>query len=130
LLRSLPAQLRELLAEDRSDPTLRRLFPVAYPVDPEFDEEYNSLVGDELADNHREALGVLASTAGEERLSEDQLLAWMRALNQLRLVLGTRLDVDDETSSYLPDPDDPDAPVRTAFIYLGWLQEQVVEALS
>ena len=44
---------------------------------------------------HREELDLLASTADAERLSEEQLLAWTRALNSLRLVLGTFLDVQE-----------------------------------
>lgn len=130
LLRALPGQLRSLLGAEPSDPSLRRLFPPAYPVDPAHEEEYRELVGEELLDGHLAALKVLEDTADAERLDEAQLLAWMRALNQLRLVLGTRLDVDDETSGRLPDPDEPDAEVRGVFIYLGWLQEQVVSALS
>lgn len=130
LLRSLPVQLRSLLGSEPTDPSLRRLFPPAYPTDPDNEKEYRDLVRDDLLDGHVEALRVLESTADAESLDEAQLLAWMRALNQLRLVLGTRLDVDDESSSRLPDPDDPDAEVRGVFIYLGWLQEQVVSALS
>lgn len=130
LLSSLPGQLKEVLQLQPGDPTLRRLFPPAYPVDPEEEGEYRRLMGDDLAEGHRQALDVLGETAAETSLTEDQLLAWMRALNQLRLVLGTRLDVDDDSSGMLPDPDEPDADVRTVFIYLGWLQEQVVDALS
>lgn len=130
LLRSLPGQLRSLLETDRSDPTVRRLFPTAYPLDKADDDEYHRLVGEQLLENHVAALEILESTADADLLDEGQLMAWMRALNQLRLVLGTRLDVDDESSGMLPDPDEPDADIRTVFIYLGWLQEQVVDALS
>jgi hypothetical protein len=130
LLRALPGQLRALLLSEPADPSLRRLFPPAYPVDPENETEYRELVGDDLLDGHVAALQVLESTADAEGLDEEQLVAWMRALNQLRLVIGTRLDVDDESSGELPDPKDPDAEVRNVFIYLGWLQEQVVAALS
>lgn len=130
LLRNLPGQLRQVLEADRSDPSLRRLFPPAYPLDAQEDGEYHRLVGDQLLENHVGALEILQSTADADQLDEEQLMAWMRALNQLRLVLGTRLDVTDETSGHLPDPGDPDAEVRTVFIYLGWLQEQVVAALS
>ncbi len=130
LLASLPGQLKEVLEHQPEDPNLKRLFPPAYPVDPEEEGEYRRLMGDDLAAEHLKALDVLGATADETSLTEDQLLAWMRAINQLRLVLGTRLDVDDESSGMLPDPEAPDADVRTVFIYLGWLQEQVVEALS
>ncbi|HUR49762.1 MAG TPA: DUF2017 family protein [Acidimicrobiales bacterium] len=130
LLRALPGQLQSLLRSEPADPSLRRLFPPAYPVHPDNEQEYRELVGEDLLDGHLSALKLLASTADAETLDEEQLVAWMRALNQLRLVLGTRLDVDDESSGELPDPGDPDAEVRNVFIYLGWLQEQVVSALS
>ena len=130
LLRSLPGQLRSLLSAEPADPSLRRLFPPAYPVDPDNEKEYRELVGDDLLEGHVAALQTLEETADADKLDQEQLLAWMRALNQLRLVLGTRLDVDDETSGLIPDPDDPDAEVRSVFVYLGWLQEQVVSALS
>jgi len=130
LLRALPGQLRSLLISEPADPSLRRLFPPAYPVHPENEKEYRELVGEDLLDGHVAALQLLEDTADAEQLDEEQLLAWMRALNQLRLVVGTRLDVDDESSGELPDPDDPDAEVRGVFLYLGWLQEQVVAALS
>ena len=130
LLRALPGQLRSLLISEPADPSLRRLFPPAYPVHPENEKEYRELVGEDLLDGHVAALQLLEETADAEHLDEEQLLAWMRALNQLRLVVGTRLDVDDESSGELPDPDDPDAEVRGVFLYLGWLQEQVVAALS
>ena len=130
LLRALPGQLRSLLASEPADPSLRRLFPPAYPVDAAHEQEYRELVGGDLLDGHVAALELLEQTADAERLDEEQLLAWMRALNQLRLVLGTRLDVDDDTSGRIPDPGEPDAHVRSVFLYLGWLQEQVVAALS
>ena len=130
LLRALPGQLRSLLVSEPADPSLRRLFPPAYPVHPDNEKEYRELVGEDLLDGHVAALQLMEETADSESLDEEQLLAWMRALNQLRLVLGTRLDVDDESSGELPDPKDPDAEVRSVFLYLGWLQEQVVAALS
>ena len=130
LLRALPRQLRSLLEEQPTEPTLRRLFPPAYPVDPAHEKEYQELVGDDLRSGHAAALELLEQTADATELDEEQLLSWMRALNQLRLVIGTRLDVDDDTSGRLPDPTEPDAHVRSVFLYLGWLQEQVVDALS
>ena len=130
LLRALPGQLRSLLSSEPGDPSLRRLFPPAYPVHPENEKEYRELVGDDLLEGHLAALDTLEETADAQQLDQEQLLAWMRSLNQLRLVLGTRLDVDEETSGLLPDPQDPDADVRSVFLYLGWLQEQVVDALS
>jgi len=122
LLRSLPGQLRELL--DSGDPSLRRLFPEAHPDDKERQAEYERLVGDELLEGHRAALDTLEATAEAERLNEEQLLAWARAINELRLVLGTRLDVTEDMATH------PDADAFAVYTYLGFLQEQVVQALT
>jgi len=62
-------------------------------------------------------------------LDEAQLLSWMGAVNDLRLVLGTRLDVSEETA-FDQDPDDPDAPALAVYQYLSFLLETIVDALS
>lgn len=126
LLVSLAAQLRELLDAD-DDPSLVRLFPTAYHDDAEHDEEYQRLMHGELADQHRWALTTLGQTAHERSLSLEQLGGWMAALNQIRLVLGTRLDVGEDMPP--PDPTDDDAQSLAVYHYLSWLLEQVVEAM-
>lgn len=129
LLRDLAPQLRALLDVDLDDPSLRRLFPVAYPDDPERDREYRQLVGDELLERRRASLDTLVATIEATRLSEDELLAWMGAINDLRLVLGTRLDVSEDMDP-IPAPDDPDAPMLVLYGYLGYLLESIIDALS
>ena len=126
LLRSLPTQLRQLIAAD--DPSVFRLFPSAYPDDPEREAEYTSMVHDDLMAHHMGSLETFESTVDAERLEEEQVLAWLAALNDLRLVLGTRLDITEDLFD-LPE-DDPRAPGVAVYGYLTWLQEQVVEALS
>jgi hypothetical protein len=129
LLRELAPQLRGLLDSDLTDPSLRRLFPTAYPEDPERDREFRDLVGDELLERRRAALDMLLATVDATKLSEDELSAWMGAINDLRLVLGTRLDVSEDMDP-MPDPDDPDAPLLVLYGYLGYLLESIVDALS
>ncbi|HEY7018635.1 MAG TPA: DUF2017 family protein [Gaiellaceae bacterium] len=129
LLTGLAAELRELLDGRTGDPSLRRLFPPAY--DDEQDEQaYRELMGGELLDGRREALELLARTAGEDRLSAEEADAWLRALNDLRLVLGTRLDVREDTFAEELRQDDPRAPALAVYGYLSWVQEQLVEVLS
>lgn len=130
LLRSLPAQLRGLLAGEPDDPGLRRLFPPAYERDEEGEAEYRRLVGDDLLEGRQEALRLLEETAGRDRLSGEELDAWLRALNDLRLVLGTRLDVTEETYANEVQPEDPRAYELSVFGYLSWLQEQLVAAAA
>jgi hypothetical protein len=129
LLRSLPGQLRELLGEE-DDPSLGRLFPPAYADDEEADAEFERLTRRELVAGKLRALAVVEETAAAERLDDEQLAAWVGALNDLRLVLGTRLGVTEDTYAGVPSPRDPRAPELALFGYLTWLQEQAVEVLA
>jgi hypothetical protein len=128
LLRDLVGQLRDLLVATTDDASVRRLFPPAYPQDAERDQEFQALVRDELLGGRLNALDTVESTVDGERLDEEQVAAWMSTLNDLRLVLGTRLDVDEELPDL--DPDDPMAPAYAVYEYLGWLLSQVVDARS
>jgi hypothetical protein len=129
LLAGVVEELRALLDGAPGDPSLRRLFPPAY--DDEGDERaYRDLMGGELLDGRRAALELVAETVDRERLSAEEADAWLRALNDLRLVLGTRLDVREGTFADELRPDDPRAPALAVYAYLSWIQEQLVEALS
>ncbi len=128
LLGNLVAQLREVLSETTDDPSLRRLFPTAYNEDPERDREYQQLVRDELLERRLAALASVEATLADPELTEEQLTAWLSAVNDLRLVLGTRLDVGEELLDI--EADDPDAPAYAVYEYLGFLLSEVVDALA
>jgi hypothetical protein len=129
LLAGLVEELRALLDGAPGDPSLRRLFPPAY--DEEDDERaYRDLRGGELLDGRRAALQLVTETVDRERLSAEEAETWLRALNDLRLVLGTRLDVQEDTFAEELDQNDPRAPALAVYGYLSWLQEQLVAALS
>ncbi|MGH2686787.1 MAG: DUF2017 family protein, partial [Actinomycetota bacterium] len=110
--------------------SLRRLFPTAYTDDEERDGEYQRLMHDDLLGHRLGCLATVEETIELERLSEGQLVAWMGALNDLRLVLGTRLDVSEDTDVLEPDPSDPDGPATAVYGWLGWLLEHVIDALN
>ena len=130
LLAGLAAELRaQLDGEPGGDPSLRRLFPRAYEDETE-ERAYRELAGDSLLDGRRAALELLAETVDRKSLSAEEADAWPRALNDLRLVLGTRLDVQEDTFASDLRLDDPDAPGLTVYGYLSWVQEQLVAALS
>jgi hypothetical protein len=129
LLLQLRAELLALLETSPDDPTLGRLFPPAYD-DDRLETEYRRLMRDELLAGRREAFEVMAATADRERLSSAEAEAWLRALTDLRLVLGTRLDVREDTFAEGLDLSDPRAPELAVYGYLSWLQEALVEALS
>jgi hypothetical protein len=128
VLRQLPAQLKELLGSD--DPALRRLFPTAYPDDDELEAEYRELMSNDLLESHQAALDLMEQTVDQDRVSEDELVGWLSALNNLRLVLGTRLDVGEDIDDVPLDADDPRQCAFALYHYLTWLQDSVVTALS
>ena len=128
LVRDLVGQLRDLLVATTDDPSVRRLFPPAYPDDAERDTEYRVLVRDELLAHRLAELEVVDTTIDADGLDDEQATAWMGVLNDLRLVLGTRLDVGEDLPDL--DPEDPLGPAYAVYEYLGWLLSQMVDALS
>jgi hypothetical protein len=129
ILGSLVRQLRDQLTISTDAPHLKRLFPPAYADDAERDAGYQVLTRDELLEGRLSALDVVDRTLeGETELDESELTAWMTTLNSFRLVLGTRLDADEEIVDI--DPDDPRAPEYALYEFLGWILDQTVDALS
>jgi hypothetical protein len=128
LMGDLVVQLREQLLASTDDPSVRRLFPPAYPDDPERDAGYQVLTRDELLEHRLAALDTVEGSLDGDELDDAGLRAWMSTLNSLRLVLGTRLDVDEELPALADD--DPLAPAYAVYEYLGWLLSQVVDVLS
>ncbi|MEU1531417.1 DUF2017 domain-containing protein [Streptomyces fagopyri] len=151
--------LAELFAEGPSeppsDPVLKRLFPDAYggpdveassPEQAEeqraYSSEFRRFTENDLRAGKREnALVVIRcldalTTAGDGgavlKLSVPESGSWLRTLNDLRLAIGARLDVVDEEDTdllyRLPD-EDPRKPMVMAYLWLGGLQETLVETL-
>jgi hypothetical protein len=119
-------QLRELLLSD--DPLLKRLFPPAYVQDPEHDADYQRLMKGELIESRFAAIDVMESTLQERFVDETALAGWMQAINSLRLVVGTRLDVS-ETPEPI-DRDDPDFGLRVLYEELAMLLAAIVDVLT
>ena len=128
LLGNLVDQLRALLSGTTDDPSVRRLFPTAYHDDAERDREYQQLVRDELLTRRLAALDVITATLHATELDEAGLGAWMGGVNDLRLVLGTTLDIAEDDDP--PDLDDPDAPTYAVYAYLTEVLAGIVEALE
>jgi hypothetical protein len=118
-------ELRELIVQP-DDPSLRRLFPPAYPEDAQRENEYQVLTHDELLDRRLAAIDTVEASLRSDVLDQEQLMAWMSAVNDLRLVLGTRLDVAEDMD--LPEPDDPDAPAFGLYHFLSYVLAELVDA--
>lgn len=127
LIMSLVSQLRDMLVSEETD-GLQRLFPPGYANDEEREQEYRVLTHDELLEKRLAAVDVVEHTIAQTSLDEDQVNAWMGAINDLRLVLGTRLDVSEEMEDVALD--DPRAPGFAVYHYLTHLLAEIVHARS
>ncbi len=81
--------------------------PTAYHDDPDRDQEYQLLARDELLAGRLASLDLLGSLAEVDELDADGASTILRAINDVRLVIGTILDVSEDDGSF--DPDDPGA---------------------
>ncbi len=142
LLRDLVEDLLALLAEEPTsgDEALARLFPDGYRDDPAAADDLRSMIQDDLREGKRSALRAVLTGLGERdgkgRLVLDVAVAdeWLGALNDLRLTLGTRLGVTEETYDELDAAEaqtstDPRLQALEVYAWLGWLQESLVETL-
>lgn len=128
LLASLAQQLDDLIGVDPEDPRLGRLFPTAYPDDIAHEAEWQVFKAAELRSTVQEHLGVLRTVAERTTLTDKEVHSWMRAINAIRLVLGTRLDMSEDEIEL--DPDDPDAQTYALYDFLSYLLDSTVTALS
>ena len=129
--------------ERPDDPVLARLFPDAYRLDEH--AAADPAVAEAAADFRRYTAGDLAAgkvaalrtvrdtlpaAGGAVVLDDAAAQAWLTALTDLRLVLGTRIGVTEELQERPPPVEDPRTPALEVFDFLGWLQETLVHAVA
>lgn len=120
-----------LIAEDpSSDPAVARLFPAAYPEDVLANLEFERTHGDDLLKGKLAALDTMQATLQRNELTEEETLAWLGSLNTLRLVIGTRLDIREESTAADFAGDEVAAGSFELYSYLTWLQGWVIDALA
>jgi len=118
------------------DPILARLLPDGYSDDPEAAQEFRRFTESSLRSAKVEAaqtvLATLPNGGGRIRLGSEQAEAWLRSLNDVRLALGVRLGVTEESDVLNEDvqPDDPRYAYVEVYQWLAYLQESLVNALS
>ena len=144
LLTQLIEQLRDSLTTTTDDANLRRLFPTAYNNDAKKDAEYQRLMRDELLESRLAAIDVtLRVVAQDDEITAEEIDAFARSINSLRLVLGTTLDIaesdygspSDTQHSENSDRDETSEAdeyliQKELYEYLGWLLEWTVSAQS
>ena len=127
-------QLEQLLDADEvaDDPVLQRLFPDGHRGDAEIAADYRDMTEESLRSGKADDLATVRATlpqaGGEVRLDRDQAGAWLRTTNDVRLALGVRLDITEDTEP----PDDPaedEGQQLAVYYWLTAVQGSLVDAL-
>jgi hypothetical protein len=129
VLEDVCGQLVDALDQGAESAALRRLFPVAHAGDAELEAKYRDLVDDDLRAKRLADLRAVVEGVDARELDREGLERWMTAINSVRLVLGTVLDVGEEDPGPL-DPEDPNTPTLVVYHFLGGLLDEIVRALS
>jgi hypothetical protein len=121
--------------EAPADPVLARLLPDAY-ADAEAAGEFRRFTENDLRSgksaNARLLRETLPRDGGVVLLDEEQAAAWLSSLNDIRLSLGTSLDVGPDTEREYLRLDPMSTRARRLYLYfwLGVLQETLLEAIT
>lgn len=112
--------------EISDDPALARLFPQAYTDDDEASSEFRRFTEPTMRSLKVEHALMAADSIRDDSqtkfpLTQEQVLAWLAALNDLRLILGTRLEITDEGPDY-----EDDNPSMMLYSWLTSLQSRVI----
>jgi hypothetical protein len=132
MLAELCRQSRALLeAEDpSSDPAVARLFPPAYQDDPLQNLEFETALGNAPRNGKLDAIATVERTVRASDVSEDELLDWMKVVNDARLVLGTRIEITEQATQRDYPADHPDHDSFGVYVYLTWLEDRILRALG
>jgi hypothetical protein len=130
-------QLEQLLEADADDvggdPVIARLFPDGHRGDPELAADYRELTETSLrsakADDLATVRATLPQAGGEVRLDQEQAAAWLRSTNDLRLAMGTRLEISEDTEPPEEITGEEDQQLAV-YYWLTALQGSLVDALA
>ena len=124
-------------APGQNDERLRRLFPTAYheASDQEFDEEFHRLMRDELLTSRLKGLDaveefMVAARGDRATATEAQMMAFLQALNGIRLVLGTMLDISEDHDLGEVHENHPLAGEYNLYDFLSWVLDWSVRAVQ
>lgn len=136
VLRNLVDDLKLLLKADvaEPDPVVERLFPPAYD-DPDDQRAYSELIGGELRSTKLQMVEVVEKALGARgpvaaTLAPDEADPWLACLADLRLAIGTRLEVTEEDMAREVDPVDANASAMLVLHWLSYLQGSLLESLG
>jgi Domain of unknown function (DUF2017) len=138
-LASLAAEVAALLAgrdEYAGDPALDRLLPSAYPDSEEDAAEFRRFTEQELCDDKVAGALSMATTLSAPpvdgrvrvRLDVPTAVGWLRSLTDIRLVLATRIGIDEEGKP--PALSERDRFSFAVYNWLGAMQWTLVKAVD
>lgn len=131
-------EMRAQIAAAERPPHLRRLYPDAYPDDPEAQAEFAGYTQDEMSAAKLAALDAVDRAMARGRvkrglwtvtLDDEEVGSLLGSLNDVRLALGTRLNVTEEAEERPIGETAPDAPALSVYRWLGWLESFLVDEL-
>ena len=117
------------------DEVLMRLLPNAYAeqVDASEFRRYteSTLRAKKSANAMSMRIDLKSASDGCVEVDHDGANAWLGGMNDIRLALGVRLNVQANSHEDLEilAPDDPLRGVYAVYSWLGWLQESLIQAL-
>jgi hypothetical protein len=139
VLCTLPDRLRDLLAsEPFTQRVVDRLFPRTYE-DPAEEAEYRKLLGDDLRRRKLQALEVferslinwkLRPSGVELKLGVDEIDPWIGFVNDIRILLGIELDIEDNEWGRDFDPESCENEDLVLLHFLTWLEQEILDALG
>lgn len=128
------------------DPVLARLFPTAYPDDEDAAGDFRRYTESGLRNGKADAAAGLIDALEEGGLADEPeqgvfvdveldpgaAVSWMRTLTDMRLAIAVRLGVEEGDDDYWAElaEEDPRSQVHDIYMWLGFLQETLVEAAS
>ena len=135
LMKRLTAEMKDLLSDEpeAEERVLRRLYPDAYE-DEDSAAAYRDLIGGDLRQSKRRALAAVSEVVNHAKavdveLSDADMEAWLTALNDMRLAIGSRLEVTEEDMAAEIDPDDEEAFPLAILHWLSYIQESMLTRL-
>ncbi|OJF10958.1 DUF2017 domain-containing protein [Couchioplanes caeruleus] len=143
VLRKVAGEVVGLLMDgfDHTDPVVSRLFPDIYPDRPDDSAEFRLYTEGDLKTGKIDQAGAILAALpddgpGEVRLDGEEAEAWLRAINDARLAMATRLDIQSDTDlgeeldeAVIHDPGSSRVFQLSVYAYLGYLQESLLNAL-
>ena len=124
LISIISAEVNSFIQRRRGEES--RLFPSAYIDQPEAENEYQTMIHDDLVSAHTAALETLTKSLAKPEVMENDLVEMMRALNILRLFLGERINISEDN----PSETDPSYDIWILFQIFGQMLSSIIDVLQ